>query len=298
MDVNNNPYGGTVTDTDPSNYVGVFINVDKEADKTEICAGETVTFTLTVRMLGGGPGLQLRDISVVDDNLPPGLMLMPNDQYWVGGDLNNNGYIDFIDNNNDGISDEEFVWTYSLVYNGTTTNTAMDEATVFFNGVNTNQMPMGMDQVTVTVNPSRCARLGDFVWLDTNGNGLQDDGPTGVNNVTVNLLDGLGNFITSTTTNGVGFYEFTGLIPGSYIVEFVLPGGSVFAPQNQGNDALDSDADPVTGRSHVITLINGQSDLTIDAGLYPPIDIELDKTFVSAVLQPNGTYNVTYTVLL
>lgn len=51
----NTPFGPTITDTDPGNYTGVFINVDKSADKTVICAGEEVTYTLITRMLGGGP---------------------------------------------------------------------------------------------------------------------------------------------------------------------------------------------------------------------------------------------------
>jgi uncharacterized repeat protein (TIGR01451 family) len=285
VDVNGNPHGGTVTDSDPSNYVGLFINIDKEGDKEEICAGEEVTFSLTMRMLGGAPGVQFRDISVMDSNLP--LALTPNGTYWIGGDDNGNGFLDF---------GEEFVWGYSLIYDVTTTNTASDVSTVWFLGNNTGLMPMGMDEWTVTVNPDRCASIGDYVWLDSNGNGIQDDGPTGVGGVTVNLLDGNGNFIRSTTTDGTGFYEFTGLIPGDYMVEFVLPTGNVFAPQNQGDDALDSDADPITGRSQVITLVNGQSDPTIDAGIYPFLDLELDKTFVSAELQGNGTYNVTYTI--
>ncbi|MDZ4682322.1 MAG: SdrD B-like domain-containing protein [Saprospiraceae bacterium] len=285
VDVNNNPVGNPVTDADPSNYVGLYINIDKEADKTEVCAGETVTFGLTMRMLGGAPGLQFRDISVDDSNLP--MQLVPYSTYWVGGDTNGNGFLDF---------GEEFVWGYSLVYNATATNFAMDHAEVWFLGNNTGLEPMGMDQWTITVDPSRCASLGDFVWLDTNGDGLQNDGPTGIDNVTVNLLDGNGNFITSTTTDATGFYQFTGLIPGSYLVEFVEPAGMLFTPANQGANDIDSDADQTTGRSDVIVLANGDNINTIDAGLYPPTDVTLDKTFVSATLQGNGTYNVTYTV--
>jgi uncharacterized repeat protein (TIGR01451 family) len=286
IDVNGNPYGNTVTDSDPSNYVGLYINVDKEADKEEICAGETVTFSLTMRMLGGAPGLQFRDIGVNDDNLP--MQLVPGGTYWLGGDTNNNGFLDF---------GEEFVWGYSLVYTQTTTNHATDMATVWFLGNNTGLQPMGMDQWTVTVNPDRCASIGDYVWMDLNGNGLQDDGPTGIDNVTVNLLDGNGNFITSTQTDGTGFYQFTGLIPGSYIVEFDLPTGMVFTNANQGNDDdIDSDANTTTGQSQVVTVVNGQQVTNVDAGMYPPIDINLEKTFVNATLQPNGTYNATYTI--
>ncbi|WP_425412738.1 SdrD B-like domain-containing protein, partial [Lewinella cohaerens] len=152
-----NPLGGTVTDTDPSNYTGAFINVEKVADRTEICAGEEVNFTLTVRLLGGADGFQLREISVEDTNLAG--MLMPGDAYFVAAsDLNGNGYVDFIDNNNDGVSDEEFVWEYSVIYNTTTTNIAMDEAELWYvdptNSAETYQFDvMNTDAVTVDVNP-------------------------------------------------------------------------------------------------------------------------------------------------
>ncbi|HMQ97300.1 MAG TPA: SdrD B-like domain-containing protein, partial [Candidatus Nanoperiomorbaceae bacterium] len=267
VDSNGNPFGDPVTDEDPSNYVGVFINVEKNVDKEEICAGETVNFTLTVRMLGGAPGIQLRGISVVDNNLPG--MLMPYDGMWIGGDLNGNGFIDFIDNNNDGKSDEEFVWGYSLSYDQTTTNMAMDEATIWANDVETMLMPMGMDEVTVTVNPDLCAQIGDFVWEDMDADGVQDAGEPGIGGVTVNLLDGNGNFLETTTTQPDGFYQFTGLIPGDYIVEFVQPAGYESTTADQGgDDALDSDADETTGQSPVITIANGDDIQTIDAGYY------------------------------
>ena len=104
---NGTPFGPPVTDTDPSNYTGIFINVEKMADKTVVCPGEKVTYTLTVRMLGGAPGLQLRDISVQDNNVVGAMM--PYGLNWVVGDLNGNGYLDFIDNNGDGRSDEDVV---------------------------------------------------------------------------------------------------------------------------------------------------------------------------------------------
>src|SRR5207248_3639333 len=46
--------------------------------------------------------------------------------------------------------------------------------------------------------------LGDFVWLDSNGNGRQDAGEPGINGVTVQLLDGAGNVLAATTTATVG----------------------------------------------------------------------------------------------
>jgi hypothetical protein len=131
--------------------------------------------------------------------------------------------------------------------------------------------------------------IGDYVWNDTNENGIQDEpSSAGQNGVTVNLLDadgdpvldGDGNAITTTTANdsngNPGYYEFAGLPAGSYIVEFVAPNGKEFTQTGQGTASTDSNADPTTGRSGVVTLTAGQINLTIDAGLIPEPVILLD----------------------
>ncbi len=109
--------------------------------------------------------------------------------------------------------------------------------------------------------------LGDYVWLDRDSDGVQDAGEPGMAGVTVHLLDGNGNQLASATTDANGHYQFDQLSAGDYMVEFVLPGGYVFSPQDAGgDDALDSDADPNSGRTPVINL--GQSDeLSWDAGM-------------------------------
>ena len=51
----------------------------------------------------------------------------------------------------------------------------------------------------------------------------------------------------------------------------MAPSGYVFSPQDQGaDDAVDSDADPVTGRTGADRPGYGETDLTWDAGLYLP----------------------------
>ena len=77
--------------------------------------------------------------------------------------------------------------------------------------------------------------MGDFVWRDTNGNGVQDPGEVGVGGVTVRLLDASGNVVATTVTDVTGHYVFSGLPAGEYSVEFVLPGGFTFGPAGQGN---------------------------------------------------------------
>ncbi len=86
------------------------------------------------------------------------------------------------------------------------------------------------------------ASLGDFVWNDVNGNGVQDAGETGVQNVTVTLYDGAGIQVDDPNTPAVdtyvvqtdasGAYSFTNLVPGDYYVVFTLPSGYIFTRQD------------------------------------------------------------------
>lgn len=73
--------------------------------------------------------------------------------------------------------------------------------------------------------------LGDRVWKDANGNGVQDTGEAGINGVTVRLYDAGGNSITSTTTSGDGNYLFRNLKPDTFyrivIDPSTLPSGIV-----------------------------------------------------------------------
>jgi hypothetical protein len=291
VNASGNPIGTPVTDTDPANYTGVFINMDKIANVTQVCPGEPVTYTLITRMLGGFTGLEIRNVKAMDNNMPGDFVC--NGQYWVtcannGGincDLDGDCVLDFTDFNGDMISDEEFKWTYTTNIFQTTVNIANDMGQVWYvnpaTGAQTFIGNVGnSDQVTVTVNPALCAQLGNFVWSDTNGDGLQQSGEPGIPNVTVNLYtdnnnDGIpdpGAPLATTTTNGTGFYAFTGLIPGNYIVGFVTPtGGYTPSPANVGNDDLiDSDANPVTGYTGTINLSQGETDNSNDAGFVLP----------------------------
>ena len=111
------------------------------------------------------------------------------------------------------------------------------------------------------------ASLGDKVFLDANGNGVQDAGEEGVDGVEVTLTDANGNTQTTTTSNG-GMYGFTGLDAGDYTVAFEEVDGFDFTTANAGgDDAADSDANQTTGVTGTISLEIGEEDLTIDAGL-------------------------------
>lgn len=120
-------------------------------------------------------------------------------------------------------------------------------------------------------NPTAPAgQIGDFVWFDSNNNGIQDAGEAGVPGVSVSLLNASGAVIATTVTDGSGLYKFAGLADGTYSVKFSnLPAGFSFSPKDLGgNDNTDSDADPVTGVTGTYTISGGNSNMTVDAGIY------------------------------
>ncbi|MEM8534345.1 MAG: SdrD B-like domain-containing protein [Chloroflexota bacterium] len=118
------------------------------------------------------------------------------------------------------------------------------------------------------------ASIGDYVWLDADGDGVQDLSETGVVSVIVHLYDGNGGLVTTTTTDSTGFYEFPDLEPDDYAVTVVPPAGYQISPNDQGNDdRADSNADPTTGAMPTTTLEPGENDLTWDAGLYTPVSL-------------------------
>ena len=110
--------------------------------------------------------------------------------------------------------------------------------------------------------------LGDFVWNDTNGDGIQDANESGVANVTVELLDDSGTIVATTITDNTGHYEFSDLYPGTYAVHFIMPSGYTLSPPNSGDDSRDSDVDITTLTTPLITLEAGAHENHLDMGIY------------------------------
>ena len=147
---------------------------------------------------------------------------------------------------------------------------------------------------TRTFTWTNCASLGDFVWHDTNANGIQDPGELGIPGVTVTLYQcSNGNVVGVPIVTGPnGEYLFTGLTPGSYYVGFGnLPPGYFFSPNDMGgNDNADSDANPGTGLTGCEILAPGENNLTYDAGLYQQASI---SNFVWSDTNNNGIQDPT-----
>ncbi|MEM7316160.1 MAG: SdrD B-like domain-containing protein, partial [Planctomycetota bacterium] len=107
--------------------------------------------------------------------------------------------------------------------------------------------------------------IGDFVWHDINGDGVQDLNEPGLDGVAVDLFaDGI-QLGTTFTVHG-GRYSFYGLSPGDYTLRFVSPDGFDPSPIGMGGDAsADSDSDPTTGFVDVVVSA-GEKSVAIDAG--------------------------------
>lgn len=110
--------------------------------------------------------------------------------------------------------------------------------------------------------------IGDYLWLDRNGDGVQDATEPGIVGATVDLtwfgVDGVaggGDDATfSTTTDSAGKYLFDSLLPGRYSV--AVTGGLPLTASNSFD--LDGNHDSVTP----VTLADGEDTLTVDFGYH------------------------------
>jgi uncharacterized repeat protein (TIGR01451 family) len=137
--------------------------------------------------------------------------------------------------------------------------------------------------------PNNKASIGDYVWGDDNGNGLQDESSSfGVNGYTVNLYQSSNlstPYATKTTINDLsgnpGFYLFEDLPTGNYVVGIVKPVGVTITTQGStgSSDPSDSDANATTGKTETINLSVNEYDNTWDFGLILP-DPEVCTNFV------------------
>ncbi len=150
--------------------------------------------------------------------------------------------------------------------------------------------------------------LGDFVWKDTNNNGIQDETTPnggGVAGVQVELYKN-GTFFAKDTTDATGKYLFSNLDAGTYKIKVLsasIPAGCEISSVKDApsDDAKDSDVDKTTGESgnYVIdpTDPTKKDILTVDAALAVPcVKSKVTLTAAPICSADVQTYSITFSV--
>ncbi len=95
--------------------------------------------------------------------------------------------------------------------------------------------------------PGVGGHIGDFVWRDVNGNGVQDAGEPGIAGVEIVLRGSDSTVLAVTTSDASGAYSFENVPYGSYTVEVTAPpAGLVPTGTGAGTPGTDSNTSPAS----------------------------------------------------
>jgi uncharacterized repeat protein (TIGR01451 family) len=301
IDSNVNPTSGiapTAGTSDPTNdfgYVNPDVDLTKVADSHTVDAGSQVGFTVTLKNEG------VSDATGVSysDPLPAGL---GNDIVW-SIDTQSGPTSGAFSLDNSIAGSQHLLFSPTTLHVGDTykvhivgTSTKNDASRSTLTGTVTNDATVSVGNEPTPDNPGdhegkdtvtiKDVAIGDFVWNDVNGNGLQDSGEPGIKGVTLTLTgtDSSGHSVTDTaTTDATGKYLFVEAPSNAagYTVTVdssnFAAGGALFGwtptPTLVGSDrSIDSNKNPTSG----IAPPAGSSDLTNDFGYVNP-DVDLTK---------------------
>ena len=130
----------------------------------------------------------------------------------------------------------------------------------------------------------KSSALGNYLWIDSNGNGEQDANEVGLNGQTIYLYNEFDQLIASTVT-GVnpidttkdGYYIFNNIAPGNYYVSANMISNYLFTTPNMiaVSDNLDSDLDGSNGpnTTAIYSIGVNERNLTVDIGIYKSASI-------------------------
>ena len=83
-------------------------------------------------------------------------------------------------------------------------------------------LQMSRDLMQMDIGAVLPGSLGDLVWLDENGNGLQDTGDGGIPGVKIELIRN-DEVVAETVSDQYGFYRFTDVYPAAYTLRVTAP---------------------------------------------------------------------------
>ena len=144
------------------------------------------------------------------------------------------------------------------------------------------------------------AALGDYVWMDTDNDGVQDTDEPGAGKTRVTLYAN-GAAISNTVTTWQGYYTFTNLTPGvPYTLNFDynMKNGMTWTVRYAGgNRAKDSNIDK-HGNTEPIILKPNEFNRTIDAGIDLGLVIDQVSTVAAVTVGPCPERVITYTLVV
>jgi hypothetical protein len=112
--------------------------------------------------------------------------------------------------------------------------------------------------------------IGDYVWEDMDGDGIQDEFEPPLAEIPVTLFNMDNEIIETNSTNENGEYLFDNIPAGNYYLQFDAPEGFVFTELEAGDDrTVDNDTDE-EGYTEPFLLPGGTFIDTLDAGLVFP----------------------------
>ena len=260
------PTGDQVTDnaTVTTNLpVAPKLSISKSVDTTDVTqVGQVLTYTFTATNTGN---VTLDNVNITDDALP-GIVLNGCDAIGVLAPS----------------ASASCTGTYTVqaadLDAGSLTNVAVGHATTPPTPGGPTPPPQIPDVPSNPVTATdQDAIIGNFVWDDLNGNGIQDPGEPGIAGVAVTLVrpntDGTSQTY-QTVTAANGHYTLSAPPSGDtgYTITFQIPTGMVATAPNQGTPGNDSVID-ATGTVADVVGVGGQTNNDVDAGFYTPVNV-------------------------
>ena len=135
-------------------------------------------------------------------------------------------------------------------------------------------LKMAQDQLKMNIGCVLPGRMGDFCWLDYDGDGLQGMDEPGIPGVKITLMRD-GNVVAETVTDQYGFYLFKDLYPSDYILQPELPGEvkpTVYRDDYSGIVSVlgeDGNSVPVSVFSNAANYNADMGAVPVTPGVYP-----------------------------
>lgn len=139
--------------------------------------------------------------------------------------------------------------------------------------VNTSTQAIYSPADEIESDDENAATLGNLVWEDMNGDGIQNLGEPGIPKVIVKLFDDNHTLQDIKMTNQKGFFQFKNLEAGDYKLEFERPDGyeftfcSLSTSSNSDSDVNWNKTKNITS-TEIIHLAAGEKNLSVDAGMF------------------------------